>query len=115
MSEFTKGQLVWAKYGSAHCRFPCWPARIVDLTPTHLGVESFPDESAGFAEMELPTDPMKQNEIEMVGWMDGYEENSKRKHDGLQVAIEAATAAWDEENPAHAIVEGQSPDLKCST
>ena len=82
-SQFSVGQLVWAKHG----KHQHWPARISGpLDEQSVKVEFFPDETAGFAEV---------HPIQIVSWMGGYEKYSKPKQSGLQFrrAIEAATAA----------------------
>ena len=66
-SQFTDGQLVWAKCG----KHPHWPARISSVRNEQLvKVESFPGETAGFAEV---------HPSQIVSWVEGYEKYSKLK------------------------------------
>ena len=79
---------MWAKHG----KHSHWPARISDiLNEQSVEVQFFPDETAGFAEV---------HPRQMVSWMGGYEEYSKLKQSDqdFRRAIEAATAAWNEES-----------------
>ena len=87
-SQFSDGQLVWAKCG----KHPHWPARISSVIDEQsVEVEFFPDETAGFAEV---------HPSQIASWVGGYEKYSKLKqsdHD-FRRALEAATAAWNEES-----------------
>ena len=86
-SQFSDGQLVWAKCGMN----PHWPARISGvLNEQSVEVEFFPDETAGFAEA---------HPSHIVSWMGGFEKYSKLEcNSPFRRAIEAASAAWDEES-----------------
>ena len=86
-SQFSDGQLVWAKHGK-HLH---WPARINGiLDEQSVKVEFFPDEAAGFAEV---------HPSQIVSWVGGYEKYSKLNHSGnFRRAVKAATAAWDTES-----------------
>ena len=86
-SQFSDGQLVWAKCG----KHPHWPARISRVLSEQLvKVEFFPDETAGFAEV---------HPSQIASWVGGYEKHGKLKQSGLfRRAIEVATIAWNEES-----------------
>ena len=86
-SQFSDGQLVWAKCGKrVH-----WPARISGvLSEQSVEVEFLPDETAGFAEV---------HPSQIVSWVRGYEKYSKLKRNSpFRRAIEAATVAWEAES-----------------
>ena len=81
--QFKHGQLVWAKHG----QHPYWPARISSVINEHsFEVEFFPDETAGFAEVQTS---------QLVAWRLGYEQHSKARQSDpkFRRAIEAATVA----------------------
>ena len=87
-SQFSDGQLVWAKHG----KHPHWPALISSvLSEQPVEVEFFADETAGFAEV---------HPSQIASWMGGYEKYSKLKQSDPEFrrAIEAATIAWNEES-----------------